>query len=304
MNATPWQAQNLEAIERRLEGLRDLADGVIFEESSPLQQICIIKQGNQILLYFVDPNSGALDGPMSRIDIDHPLRLPAEYAQAALLTLLWEPEPQRVCVLGFGGGRISMILHHYLPQVVIDNVDIDPALIPIAELFFGIAFDERQRITIQDGRAFLEQADPGAYDIIIMDAFRDQSDALDHLATTQFYEICAAQLTRSGVFCANMLKSDAHLWEKMTTFRSHFRYVHVSEHKYSAVLFGAQHKQLTPQEQARHARELQQAHRFDFPFVEQTDALQFYRDSPYAVNKPDGHISALTDETPLDDAAA
>ena len=268
------QPSDFVPLAQRLDALKHLPDGVLHDEISPLHQIRIIKDAGQIQFYFVDPNSGELDGPMSRIEIERPLRLLAGYTQSAMLTLLWNPAPARVCLLGMAGGRLALLFYHYFATTVIDNVDIDPAVVPIATEYFGITFDQRQRIAIQDARAFLSADASQLYDIIVMDAFRDASDELNHLATGQFYQICRRRLTSGGVLCVNMLKSDWLFFEKLKTFLSSFQHVMIAELKRSLVLFGNQRRQPTHDQIATSATSLQRRHAFDFPFEERAAALQ------------------------------
>jgi spermidine synthase len=271
------QPNDLGPLAQRLNALKHLPDGVLYDEISPLHHIRIIKAAGQIQFYFVDPGSGALDGPMSRIELDRPLRLLAGYTQSAMLTLLWNPAPARVCLLGMAGGRLALLFYHYSATTVIDNVDIDPAVIPIATGYFGITFDDRQRIAIQDARAFLNTDAVPLYDIIVMDAFRDASDDLNHLATRQFYQVCKRRLTAGGVLCANILKSDRLFFEKIKTVMSSFRHVLIAEHKRSLVLFGNDRRQLMHEQIAASAASLQRRHAFDFPFEERAAALQSAR---------------------------
>ena len=280
MHQDDWQHANLAAIAARLAWLRHQPDGVVHDERSPLHHIQIIKHIGQVHFYFRDLASGALAGPMSRIDLDRPLYLLAEYTQAAMLALLWRPEPERACMIGLAGGRLSMVLHHYLARVVIDNVDVDPAVVGIAARYFGLAFDARQTITIQDGRAFLAAAhDP--YDIIVMDAFRDDTDNLDHLATSGFYAACKARLARGGVLCANLLASDRLFLAKSRTLFASFRYVYAVEHKRGVVLFGSDHQRLAADEIARRSSAVQRAHSFEFPFLARAAALKPARELPF-----------------------
>ena len=272
-----WQPNDLVPLSQRLNALKDLPDGILHDEISPLHHIRIIKDAGQILFYFVDPGSGALDGPMSRIEIDQPLRLLAGYTQATMLTLLWNPAPARICLLGMAGGRLALLFHHYFATTVIDNVDIDPAIVPIASAYFGIIFDDRQRIAIQDARAFLSAETSQLYDIIIMDAFRDASDDLNHLATRQFYQVCKRRLTPGGVLCVNILKSDRLFFEKLKTVMSSFRHLLIAEHKRSLVLFSNQRRQLTHDQIVANAASLQRRHAFEFPFEERAAALQSAR---------------------------
>src|SRR5215212_6484958 len=143
------------------------------------------------------------------------------------------------------GGRLALLFHHYFADTVIDNVDIDPAVAAIATSYFGITFDDRQRITIQDARAFLHADSSPVYDSIVMDAFRDASDDLNHLATRQFYQICKRRLSPGGVLCVNILKSDRLFFEKIKTVMSSFRHILTAEHKRSLLLFGNDRRQLT-----------------------------------------------------------
>jgi spermidine synthase len=271
------QPNDLAAISRRLNALSDLPDGTLHDQITALHHIRIIKDAGQVQFYFVDPSSGALDGPMSRIEINRPLRLLAGYTQAAMLTLLWNPAPAHICLLGMAGGRLALLFHHYFAAAVIDNVDIDPAVIPIASQYFGIVFDDRQRIAIQDARAFLSAAALPLYDIIIMDAFRDATDDLNHLATRQFYHACQRRLIPGGVLCVNMLKSDRLFLEKVKTFMSSFRNVLIIELKRGLVLFGSQRRQLAHDQIVASAALLQRQHAFEFPFEERAAALQSAR---------------------------
>jgi spermidine synthase len=293
------QQNDLALLSQRLNALKQLPDGVLHDQITPLHHIRIIKHAGQIQFYFVDPGSGALDGPMSRIEIDRPLRLLAGYTQSAMLTLLWNPAPTRVCLLGMAGGRLSLLFYHYFDDIVIDNVDIDPAVAAIATNYFGITFDDRQRIAIQDARTFLNdvpetplpstQVDdqpqapqarlqsPAQYEIIVMDAFRDASDDLNHLATRQFYQVCKRRLAPGGVLCVNILKSDRLFFEKIKTIMSSFRHVLIADHKRSLVLFGNDRRQLTREQAVANAALIQRRHAFDFPFEERAAALQSAR---------------------------
>lgn len=226
------------ALSQRLARLRTLPDGVIDDRSLAQVRLWVIKDATFISLFFLNPETGALDGPMSRIDIERPLYLLAPYTRALLLTLLWHPAPQRVCMLGFGGGRISLALHAHLPDVVIDNIDIDPAFATIAADYFGVTFDERQRLHTADAQEYLRST-PHRYDIIIMDAFSDARDHLDHLATAEFYTLCRERLRPSGVIGVNMLRSDPHFSTKVKVFRSSWHTTLAAPLRHSLVVFGA-----------------------------------------------------------------
>ncbi|MDZ4717182.1 MAG: fused MFS/spermidine synthase [Roseiflexaceae bacterium] len=262
-------------LDQRLAWVRSVPDGVLFERVIGALHIVVIKRSDQIGLLFVNP-SGTLDGPMSRIDLTRPLHLPAEYAQALTLSLLWRPEPQRVCMLGFGGGRLPLIFHHHLPHVIIESIDIDSVFVEIAERFFGVEIDERQRVVIGDGRAFLTQDGP-RYDIIVMDAFGDNDNHLDHLGTVEFYTCCQQRLLQGGVLCVNMLRTDPHFGQKIAAFCHEFAHVSALPLKYSLILYGSTQRHHTAAQIAKRAAELQARLGLDFPFAERATDLRPFR---------------------------
>jgi spermidine synthase len=251
------------------------SEHILHEEQVGDLRLVVMQRGEQIELFFANP-SGTLDGPMSRIDPARPLHLAAEYSQTLMLSLLWQRAPKRICVLGFGGGRVPLVLHHYLPAAIIESVDIDAAFARVAERYFGVVFDERQRFVVADGRAFLEAPGP-QYDIILMDAFSDERDALDHLATTEFYAVCRQRMEPGAVFAVNMLRSDARLDQKVAAFNIAFPHTYVVVLKHSLVLFGATHTRLRLEQLINRAAEIQQSQQFLFPFEHRAATLQRLR---------------------------
>jgi spermidine synthase len=218
---------------------------------------------------------------MSRIELNRPLHLVSEYTQALLLALIWRPQPERICMLGFGGGRLSLALHHHLPSATIDNVDIDPLFGRIAERWFGVTFDGRQQLVVDDARRFLERADRPDYAMIVMDAFSDHHDDLDRLATAEFYQAAARRLQTAGVLCVNFLRSDAHFPEKTWTFSRALAGVAVVALKHSVVMFGSARRLDCAGAQAR-AEALCARLGLDAPLAERAATLVRYRDSELA----------------------
>ncbi|HEU5087655.1 MAG TPA: spermidine synthase, partial [Roseiflexaceae bacterium] len=103
---TAWQRHNRAAVTERMRQVCAAPDGVLETARAGRLLLEIHKQARQVSLFFRDPDTGELDGPMSRIECERPFALPGEYTQAVLLALLWQAKPQRACMLGFGGGRL------------------------------------------------------------------------------------------------------------------------------------------------------------------------------------------------------
>jgi len=245
MTAETWQKQNCADIDCKLRPLKSMPDGVLHDGRTRFHRPVVVKKGDQIQLYFADPFSGRpfsrsrKSGYMSRISIVSPLHLLGLYTQAMMLALAWKPRPESVCILGLGGGRLAMVLHHYFPEVVIDCIEIDPEIVDISETFFGVRRDERLRITVQEGGEYMQTLPEGRlFDIIIVDCFTGTGHHPHNLSTVEFYDICRAHLTEGGVLSTNLLPSDPLLEDKVKTLASSFAFSYRFLKTRVNVLFG------------------------------------------------------------------
>jgi spermidine synthase len=135
-------------------------------------------------------------------DPDH-LELP--YAQAMPVALAFVDAPQRILIIGLGGGTIPSFLHKHYPQTRIDVVDIDPDVVDVARKYFGFQEDPRLQAYVADGRRFIEECrDP--YDLIFLDAF-DRDSIPYHLATREFLRATRKALKPDGVVASNIWSS-------------------------------------------------------------------------------------------------
>ena len=173
------------------------APRVLYETHSDYNEIRVTEDaGGRRALRF---ERGALQ---SLIRPGEPLRLELPYTQLAMAGLAFVPRPQRLLVVGMGGGAMPMFLRAVLPRAHIDVVDIDPEVVAVARRFFGFREDARMKAHVADGRRFIEAAGP-AYDVIFLDAF-GPSSIPEHLATREFLAAVRARLTPKGVVVSNV----------------------------------------------------------------------------------------------------
>jgi len=145
---------------------------------------------------------GATGPRQSVVKINDPRFLALRYTKTAILSLALVPKPQRILVVGLGGGSVPMFLHSHLPKVQIDAAEIDPAVIDVAKRFLNFREDERMRAHARDGRQFIELSRK-PYDIIMLDAYA--SDTVPkHLTTSEFLQAVKKALSPSGVVVANL----------------------------------------------------------------------------------------------------
>ena len=267
---TNWQILNLAAIQQRLAWLQQQPDGTIFCKDSGVHYVAVTKERSHIKLSLIEKVNLHTDLLQSVFDFHNPLHLVSEYTQAMLLGLVWQNQPQRIYIAGFGGGRIPLVLHHYLPETVIDCADIDAIAIEAATQCFGVQFDSRLTATIQDGREYLEQQKPDIlYDIIMTDVFFGNGYFPHRLATKEFYQLCKKCLSSDGVVLVNLLQRDEFYAEKIKTFQSVFSQVCVCPWKdINSVLIGSNSEILEKDEIVARAKYLQDGHDFSFSLVD------------------------------------
>jgi spermidine synthase len=132
----------------------------------------------------------------------HPEQLELAYTRGVIAAALSAVRPQRVLVIGLGGGAIPMFLRHHYPAVSVDVVDIDPVVVQAATGLFDFKVDEHTRAHVADGRRFVERA-RGRWDLIVLDAY-GRGAIPRHLATRQFLAAVRDHLTPDGVAVANV----------------------------------------------------------------------------------------------------
>ena len=145
-------------------------------------------------------------GRQTCIDLDAPDNLVFDYTRMMMSALIVQPAPESILIVGLGGGTLPRALFNALPDAVIDTVEIDPAVVRVAKQYFGYQTGPRQRVFVEDGRAFIERAhrEGRHYDLIMLDAF-DVNYIPPHLLTREFLQHVKALLTPDGVVVANTI---------------------------------------------------------------------------------------------------
>lgn len=116
-----------------------------------------------------------------------------------LTARLADPEPVRIGAVGLGAGTIAA---YGRPGDRIEFFEIDPAVVAIARdprLFTYLADSPATiEVGIGDGRLLLEGVEPGAYDVLVMDAFSSDSVPV-HLLTVEAIALQISRVAPGGV---------------------------------------------------------------------------------------------------------
>ena len=126
------------------------------------------------------------------------------YARMMMGALYLNPVPQRVLLVGLGGGTLVTALQTLLPGAPIDAVEIDAAVIQMARQYFDLDPGPYTRLYAEDGRVFVKrmQRQNVKYDLIVLDAF-DHQYIPEHMLTREFLLEVKSLLTEHGVLAAN-----------------------------------------------------------------------------------------------------
>src|SRR5205809_5855417 len=179
-----WQDLNLAAINKRLAPVRRMPPGILFARRSQYNHVIVRRTTDQIVLCFRHEHR-SLEEVEARLSLADPLALVSDYTKAMLLALAWQPAPRHILLIGLGGGRLQMVLHHYLQDTTLFSVEIDPVVVEVARRFLGFAPDARQHLAVKDGRDYLRGMPAEApYDVILLDAYHAGGVPL-HLSTRE-----------------------------------------------------------------------------------------------------------------------
>lgn len=154
------------------------------------------RDGNELTLQF---------GPtsiQSHLNPDEPDRLLLGYTRTLLGFLLFVQKPQRMTMIGLGGGALPTYCYRHFPDSNIGVVEINPDVIALRDTFRVPPDDNRFAVHCADGADYVARL-AGTEDILIVDGF-DVGGQAPTLCTESFYRDCFNALTEGGVMAVNL----------------------------------------------------------------------------------------------------
>lgn len=178
----------------RTNGLRD-----IDTEYSRVQVFRTLdRNGRPIQALVTDPYS--VQSAMF-LDSDEPA---LEYGRFYHLARHFKPDFADVLVIGGAGYSTPKDFVRRYPDVRLDVVEIDPRMTEIAREHFRLKNDPRLNIIHEDGRTYLNRAEAGRYDVILMDAFGSMFTVPYQLTTVEAVRRISNALKDDGVVIFNL----------------------------------------------------------------------------------------------------
>lgn len=178
------------------------------EVHSDYSHIVVGEEGTERTLYFVR-DSGEIVVE-SRVDVARRHELLVPYTRTMFASYLFVDDPEHVLIVGLGGGAMVHFLEHYDPDLAVDAVEIDPAIVEIAHDYFGVTDTETVDIITEDAFVYLQEPTDPPWDVIYMDAFLKPSEDTDetgvplNMQTMLFYEQLQTHLADEGMVVFNL----------------------------------------------------------------------------------------------------
>jgi len=157
------------------------------------------------------------------IDLDNKDRLVFEYTRSIMAGLAIKPLPERILIIGLGGGSLPNAFSKILPETEIVSVEIDPAVAKLAKKYFYYVENDKIKTSIKDGRVYIKRAikQKQTFDWIILDAFNGDYIP-EHLLTKEFLAETKQLLTPDGLLSANTFSGSKLYDYESVTYQSVF----------------------------------------------------------------------------------
>ncbi len=127
-----------------------------------------------------------------------------EYSKFYHLIRHFRPGHENTLIIGGAGYSYPKEYLRTYPQARLDVVEIDPQMTEIARRFFGLKDDPRMTIFHEDARMYINRAEAGQYDAVLMDAFGSLFSVPHHLTTIEAVRELSRILKDDGVVIFNL----------------------------------------------------------------------------------------------------
>jgi len=139
------------------------------------------------------------------------------YTRTMMGFLFFQPQPERIEMIGLGGGSLAKYCLKHLPNAHFTAVEVNPRVITLRDKFKIPADNEKFRVIHANGADYVANRSEKV-DVLLVDGF-DENGYPAKLCSPGFYDNCYAKLHDGGVMAVNLLASDL----KFGTYTSRIR---------------------------------------------------------------------------------
>lgn len=201
------------------------ADNKIWQQRSLYRNIIVLEGNGHRCLTF-----GRRSARQSCIEINNPFKLVFGYTQKMLDIVNLSENNNRILIIGIGGGSLPMAIRQKYPEAIIDCVELDSAVVDVAERYFQFKPDEKLTVFAEDGRVFIRKQirKKIKYDAVLLDAF-DKDYIPEHMATKEFLNQAMHLLSENGILIANTFNNTKYSDYEESTYQSVFGTIYESK---------------------------------------------------------------------------
>ncbi len=139
----------------------------------------------------------------SEMLLDFPNALVFSYTRQMAGFLLFCPHPEKIVVVGLGGGSLTKFCHKQLPSARITTVEIDPEVIAFGELFQLPPESARHRVVQADAAEYLPTL-ANLADVVLLDGCDEQGIA-PAFCDPEFFSRLRSRLRPQGMVVVNII---------------------------------------------------------------------------------------------------
>jgi spermidine synthase len=257
----PGESRADDAIDLRIraDALKQ-GNGLIAHVETEYNDVFVTKKDDYLVMSF--QRHGHVNDE-SIVSLTNPDELPAIYSRIMMLGAIYPDELRRCLMVGLGAGSIPVYLARHLPNLVIDNVELDPGVIAASKKYFGVRETPRVHLIESDGRVFVARTKE-IYDLILVDAFRGGYVPF-HLLTREFYTLLKQHLSPQGVVAFHVHSGTKLSDSTLVTLKSVFPTVDLYFSGGSIISVAGNQPAMSTEMLMQRARRIQVKYSFPYP---------------------------------------
>lgn len=193
----------------------------IHQERSLYRNILVTEDSVRRCMRFTVMAAGGQNQSCRFLD-DHD-KLVFPYAKMVLTSLLVQDNPQRILIVGLGGGTLVHTYSTLFPAAEIVVSEIDESVVRVAERYFDFKTTDKISVETVDARIHIKRAGLRGekFDLVILDAFNGDYIP-EHLMTAEFLQEVKQLLPENGMVVANTFSTSRLYGAESNTYRSVF----------------------------------------------------------------------------------
>jgi spermidine synthase len=195
--------QKMEAtVENRLMGLDFLLRYLKAISNTPSNDPFMFEGVSALALHF---DMEAVQSIMIKND---PECLVLLYTQLMMGFLFFQPKPQRIEMIGLGGGSLAKYCLRFLTDTHFTAIEINPKVIALRDEFSIPPDNERFKVICANGADYVRNCTKKV-DVLLIDGFKLNGQPAS-LSSVDFYDNCYAKLNEGGVMVVNLLEDGSY----------------------------------------------------------------------------------------------